>query len=303
MYQVDKKGNPIGPGKRGGYYLDEPLPPHNGSTPEGKPGVYGGYGGGGNAGKRNKGGNEFYDLDTSTPMPRGGYQARDNNLPGLPPGEVTPMGKSSGGGDVRIQPFPYTGSNGSRMAGDAGKYLKYAMQRINQDDDIATTISGNNNTVNNNQDNSITQKVYGGSNRTFNYYGGGGESRLYDTPVSAATMGGFYDVDDSPSAQAKFHDLHTGLNTDYQRAQDKYYKQTGTFDYDSDKSRAFDPRKMMQRIDESPQRSYDMADKELANLYGDIWNFKMPNYEFGEPPEPIKSPFDKGGDDDKDKDD
>ena len=60
---------------------------------------------------------------------------------------------------------------------------------------------------------------------------------------------------------------------------------------DSDKSRAFDPRKMMQRIDESPQRSYDMADKELANLYGDIWNFKMPNYEFGEPPEPIEVAF------------
>ena len=190
-----------------------------------------------------------------------------------------------------------------RMAGDAGDYLKQAMQKINQDNDITTTISGDNNTVTNKQDNSIRQKVYGGSSRTFNYTGGDGESKLYDTPVSKATMGGFYDVDDSPSAQAKFHDLHTGLNTDYQRAQDKYYKETGTFDYSSDKSRAFDPRKMMQRIDESPQRSYDMADKELANLYGDIWNFKMPNYEFGEPPKPIESPFDKGGDDDKDKDD
>ena len=36
----------IGPGKRGGYYLDEPLPPHNGSTPEGyfSGAINGGYG-------------------------------------------------------------------------------------------------------------------------------------------------------------------------------------------------------------------------------------------------------------------
>ena len=76
------------------------------------------------------------------------------------------------------------------MAGDAGEYLKQAMQKINQDNDITTTITGDNNTVTNKQDNSITQKVYGGSSRTFNYKGGDGESSLYDTPVSKATMGG-----------------------------------------------------------------------------------------------------------------
>ena len=42
-------------------------------------------------------------------------------------------------------------------------------QEINQDNDIVNTITGNNNTVNNTQDNSISQKVYGGSNRYFNY--------------------------------------------------------------------------------------------------------------------------------------
>ena len=42
-------------------------------------------------------------------------------------------------------------------------------QEINQDNDIVNTITGNNNTVTNNQDNSISQKVYGGSNRYFNY--------------------------------------------------------------------------------------------------------------------------------------
>ena len=42
-------------------------------------------------------------------------------------------------------------------------------QEINQDNDIVNTITGNNNTVTNSQDNSINQKVYGGSNRYFNY--------------------------------------------------------------------------------------------------------------------------------------
>lgn len=42
-------------------------------------------------------------------------------------------------------------------------------QEINQDNDIVNTITGNNNTVTNTQDNSISQKVYGGSNRYFNY--------------------------------------------------------------------------------------------------------------------------------------
>ena len=42
-------------------------------------------------------------------------------------------------------------------------------QEINQDNDIVNTITGDNNNVTNNQDNSISQKVYGGSNRYFNY--------------------------------------------------------------------------------------------------------------------------------------
>ena len=69
----------------------------------------------------------------------------------------------------------------------------------NQKNPIKTDIDGDNNTVTNTQDNSLRQytidnsdnrRYYGGSNRTFNYKGGDGLSKLYDTPVSMATMGG-----------------------------------------------------------------------------------------------------------------
>ena len=173
-------------------------------------------------------------------------------------------------------------------------------QNVNQDNDITTTIDGNNNEVTNAQDNSITQnnidnsdnrRFYGGSSRSFTYNGGGGESRLYDTPVSMATMGGYYDVDDSPAANAKFIDFYTDLNNQNQRASDKYYKANGTFNYSSDESRAFDPVRMMDRIDSSPQRSYDMADREAGLLFGDMWKWKntLPRWQMPTPGTPIES--------------
>lgn len=173
-------------------------------------------------------------------------------------------------------------------------------QDVNQDNDITTTIDGNDNTVNNTQDNSVTQnnidnsdnrRFYGGSNRSFTYNGGGGESRLYDSPVSMATMGGHYDVDDSPAANAKFVDSYTDQNNLNQRESDKYYKANGTFNYSSDESRAFNPVNMMNRIDSSPQRSYDMADREAANLFGDMWKWKntMPQWQMPTPGKPIKT--------------
>ena len=173
-------------------------------------------------------------------------------------------------------------------------------QNVNQDNDITTTIDGNNNEITNAQDNSITQnnidnsdnrRFYGGGSRTFNYRGGDGESRLYDSPVSMATMGGYYDVDDSPSANAKFVDMYTDLNNQNQRASDKYYKANGTFNYSSDESRAFDPVSMMNRIDEAPQRSYDRADREAGLLFGDMWKWKntLPRWQMPTPGAPIES--------------
>ena len=137
------------------------------------------------------------------------------------------------------------------------------------------------------QDNSVDQRYYGGSNRKFVYKGGEGESRLYDSPVSMATMGGYYDVDDSPAASAAFLDRYIDQNNLNQRESDKYYKNTGTFDYGSDKSRAFDPADMMKRIDKGAEKSWKRAGQEEAELFGDIWGKEPPKWNMPQPPENI----------------
>ncbi len=86
-------------------------------------------------------------------------------------------------------------------------------QEVNQNNDINTNINGDNNTVRNTQDNSVRQ--YGGSSRVFNY--NGGNSGGPDAPASAATMAGFYDVEDSPSANAGRLDRLIDQNTQTQK--------------------------------------------------------------------------------------
>lgn len=108
-------------------------------------------------------------------------------------------------------------------------------------------INGNSNQVS--QDNSITQTVdnsvdnsdnssryYGGNSRTFNYKGGDGESKLYDTPVSSATMAGFYDVDDSPAASQKFMDQYIDSNRLAQRGNRREYNTYKNVDYSPNNS-------------------------------------------------------------------
>ena len=235
----------------------------------------------------------------------------DGETPDLPPpndGPNVPPPPEDGGDN---NPPPNDGG-GNNPPSDIGKPTPlYGNQDItsgstsfntNQQNDNRITfgdVKGENNTVNPFVDNSVTNnytdnsdnsRYYGGSSRYFNYKGGDGESRLYDSPVSMATMGGYYDVDDSPAANAKFLDMYMDSNNLYQRANDKHYRKTGTFDYESDRTRAFDPYRMMERIDEAPGRSYARSDKEMANLYGDVWGKAPPKWEM--PAEPVKDDVD-----------
>jgi len=151
---------------------------------------------------------------------------------------------------------------------------------VDQDNDINTNIDGNNNTVVNTQDNSIRQ--YGGDNRSFNYIGGGGGSGFEDTPVSAATMAGFYDVDDSPAAQAKFNDLHTTLNRDNQKRYAGMGLTTASM-FDKYDARSYTDESMTNAVARSTQNSYDRADVQTGITLGDIWrpdyapNWRMPD--------------------------
>ena len=144
---------------------------------------------------------------------------------------------------------------------------------ISQNNDIG--IDGNNNQVN--QDNSINQTIdsrdqsdnrryYGGSSRIFNYKGGEGESKLYDSPVSMGTMGGFYDTDDSPAAAAKFMDMYVDSIVQGQRDIRNDYDNRKITDYGAN-----DPGRMSQlesRLDKSIQGSSSRARKQERKMFG-----------------------------------
>lgn len=161
-------------------------------------------------------------------------------------------------------------------------------QRVDQDNDITTSINGNNNTVLNNQDNSIRQ--YGGDNRSFVYNSTGGGGGLYDSPVSAATMGGFYDVDDSPAAQAKFNDMYSTMNRDNQ----KRYAGTALANfakYGKTDARAYTDESMTNALSKMNQNSFDMSTVQTGLVLGDIWNnkYNTEKWQFGEDPDKIES--------------
>ena len=139
-------------------------------------------------------------------------------------------------------------------------------QAVNQNNDIKSNVTGNDNTVINEQDNSI--RNYGGDNRSFTYNGNGSSS---DSPVSAATMSGFYDVDDSPAAQAKFNDMYTTMNRDNQKRYAgegmKMFAKYGNLD-----AREYTNQSMDNQLGKSIQYSYDRSDRQTGHVFGDIWN-------------------------------
>ena len=87
---------------------------------------------------------------------------------------------------------------------------------INQNTEGGSSVAVGGNNSGNIDASVDNSKYYGGSSRTFNYTpskgNDGNPEGLYDTPVSKATMGGFYDVDDSPAANQKFLDFYIDNN-------------------------------------------------------------------------------------------
>ncbi len=168
---------------------------------------------------------------------------------------------------------------GNVKGGDNG-----IVSSISQNNPIG--IEGNNNQVN--QDNSISQHIdnrdqsdnrryYGGSNRIFNYQGGSGESGLYDSPVSKATMSGFYDTDDSPAAAARFIDMYIDSNMLGQSDMQKSFDKRKISDFGAN-----DPERMYQlesSLNNSITESRNRSKERNQNLFGRnpfIGNFELP---------------------------
>lgn len=161
---------------------------------------------------------------------------------------------------------------------------------VNQDNDVNTNITGDGNTVTVNQDNSVRQ--YGGNQRNFTYISqGGNQAYSPDTPVSAATMAGYYSPDDSPAAQAKFVDMYSTLNSDNQ----KKYANSGMNVSNKYKTNArsnhpFDIRALDKRISQRPLYHRSKANVQHSYMFGDYGRRKTPDWEQTTNPGAVQGP-------------
>lgn len=141
-------------------------------------------------------------------------------------------------------------------------------QTVTQDNDINQTM-GNNNIVTNNVDNSVRQ--YGGDNRSMviNTNGKGSLTKQLDGAATAATLGGFYDVDDSPAANASFVDRYNVMNKDMQKGFKSPQDFTNKAIAMADKFTQMDANRFDQRI-QARQRKNEARSRLMFNdIFGD----------------------------------
>ena len=184
-------------------------------------------------------------------------------LPETPAAETTPT----------PTPKPETGP----YAGSFGTGYLNPYSGVTQGNPVDSGITGDNNTITNMVDNSINQtttdmsdnrRYYGGSSRTFNYSGGDGLSKLYDTPVSTATMAGYYDVDDSPAAAASFMDRYIDMNMLHQKDVEKDHKATGNFNYSRSTAAGYDPATLLDSVRGAGRNAYRNTETILDRTFG-----------------------------------
>ena len=130
-------------------------------------------------------------------------------------------------------------------------------------------------------------RTYGGSTRFFNYQGSGDQAT--DTPVSAATMGGFYDVDDSPAANAARVDRQSDQNTELQKKyENPSFAQTAI---DNAAANAYiDPAALDKRVSAGAQNMFDMSTQMGANIFGDMFANGAPKWNSPKPAKPVEQP-------------
>ena len=142
-------------------------------------------------------------------------------------------------------------------------------QSADQNNDINSQITGNNNFTQISQDNSV--RNYGGDQRNFTYVSNN-NNPYTDTPASAATMAGFYDVSDSPASSAAFVDQYSTLNRDNQ----KYYDNVGQANemiYRANSVSPIDTNALEDSLYQSSELARARGQIGLVNVFGDMQNF------------------------------
>ena len=142
-------------------------------------------------------------------------------------------------------------------------------QSADQNNDINSQITGNNNFTQISQDNSV--RNYGGDQRNFTYVSNN-NNPYTDTPASAATMAGFYEVSDSPGSNAAFVDQYSTLNRDNQ----KYYDNVGQANemiYRANSVSPIDTNALEDSLYQSSELARARGQIGLVNVFGDMQNF------------------------------
>ena len=105
-----------------------------------------------------------------------------------------------------------------------------------------------------------------------------------------ATMGGFYDVDDSPAANASRVDRQSDQNA---QLQEKYSDTSNIAQNAIDnasKNAYIDPAALDKRVSASAQNMFDMSTVMGANIFGDMFAAKPPTWNSPKPAEKVETP-------------
>jgi len=217
-----------------------------------------------------------------------GNNLGDNNVNGGG-NEVTGDGNATGIGNTSAGNNNETHGDGNAIgvgnmtneqAVDSSVEFKQA-----QDNDQEIVNNGNNNYNYQYADNS--NRIYGGDTRVFNYQSSGNPGE--DTPVSAATMGGHYAVNDSHGAQAARLDRNItmandaakdNMNTDW-IAQGAISKARGNL--------AVDTNKLDERIQGREANNFAQAKINEVKLFGDM-DGQSANWTQPKPAAPVEDP-------------
>ena len=198
----------------------------------------------------------------ATPTPANQDQQRQANIGNL-------SGKDNQGG---------IGNTNVKDTGDINQTTDIKntqKQEVTQDNDINQTMGDNNNVVNN-VDNSV--RSFGGDNRSMvintgntGAQGDGGSSLTgaLDGAATAATLGGLWDVDDSPAKQAGFVDLHNTLNADAQKKWDDPFTYANTAIANADQKAEMDANSLDARIMAREKANAASAQLMMNDMFGD----------------------------------
>ena len=156
---------------------------------------------------------------------------------------------------------------------------------VNNDNDINTAIKGNGNNLTFDVDNSV--RNYGSDTRTFNYQSSGNPG--LDSPVSAATMGGFYAPSDSHGANAARLDRRITQATDYAKDNMNTSHIAQNAIDAAKRNSTIDPAAMDERVQGRGAASKAQAHLMGNSIYGDLPSFN-PQWVQPNTPKPFEMP-------------